>query len=190
MKKSLRYFVLLCLMTLAITACAPKEEDKPEPVKPKIEGTQLIANAGYKEVTLDWTMNADAETYNVYYIADTAGVYSSTNKPSASTLLAGTKITGLISATLTITNLTNGTEYWFAVTAVNQNGESDLSEIVSATPSDPAPPKAPSNVRANAGNTQITVTWDEVVGADQYTLYYSYMDSLLNIDNDQIDDAG
>lgn len=190
MKKSLGYLIISCLIPLVIAACAPKEEDTPEPVKPKIQGTQLIANAGYKEVTLDWTMNADAETYNVYYIADTAGVYSSTNKPSASTLLAGTKITGLISATFTITGLTNGTEYWFAVTAVNKNGESDLSEIASATPSDPAPPKAPSNVRANAGNTEITATWDEVVGADKYKLYYSRMDSLLNIVNEEIDDAG
>lgn len=190
MKKSRGYLIFACLIVLALTACAPKEEDKPQPVKPKIEGTQLIANAGYKEVKLDWTMNAEAETYNIYYIADTADIYNSTNKPSASTMLAGTKITGLISAPRTITGLVNGTEYWFAITVVNDNGESNLSEIVSATPSDPAPPEAPQNVRANAENAQITVTWDEVVGADKYKLYYSRMDSALNIVNEEIDDAG
>jgi hypothetical protein len=190
MKKSLGYLIVSCLIALTLAACAPKEEDKPEPVKPKIEGTQLIANAGTNSVTLDWTMNADAETYNIYYIADESDRYNSTNKPSKSTLLAGTKITGLISATRTITGLTNGTEYWFAITVVNNNGESDLSEIVAATPSDPAPPKAPQNVRANAGNGQITVTWDEVVGADKYKLYYSRMSSYLDIINEEIDDAG
>jgi len=190
MKKSLRHLIFSCLIALALAACAPKEEDKPEPPKPNITGTQLIANAGDRSVTLDWTMCADAETYNIYYIKDEEHRYSINNKPSTSTMLAGTKITGLISAPLVISNLENDVPYWFALTAVNKNGESVPSaDIVTATPSDPPPPKAPENVRANAGDGKITVTWDPVPGADGYNLYEGVLDETLTWYWDEILDV-
>jgi hypothetical protein len=69
-------------------------------------------------------------------------------------------ITGLSpsSTTRSITGLTQGTSYYFQVSAVNVNGEGPKS-----TPSNVttllADPTAPTGVTATAGNQQATVTW-------------------------------
>jgi hypothetical protein len=90
---------------------------------------------------------------------------------------AGHKITGLISAPYTLTGLTNGTTYWFSITGVNSSGESQLEQPTDSIPISPAPPSAPENVRANAGKADVTVTWDNVPGADSYNLHYIKFDS-------------
>jgi len=192
MKKLSVYLIVCGLILAVISACSSSDDDiVVQSVGPKITGTQLIANPGSGKVTLDWTMVKDAETYNIYYIADAQNQYDSNDPPSDDVMRKGTKITGLLSATQEITSLTNGTEYWFAVTAVNSNGESkNLSAKVSATPNDPAPPFAPENVRANGGNAKITVTWDEVTGATSYNIGYGKLDSNLNFTPQDIYDVG
>jgi len=192
MKKLSVYLIVCGLILAVISACSSSDDDiVVQSVGPKITGTQLIANPGSGKVTLDWTMVKDAETYNIYYIADAQNQYDSNDPPSDDVMRKGTKITGLLSATQEITSLTNGTEYWFAVTAVNSNGESkNLSAKVSATPNDPAPPFAPENVRANGGNAKITVTWDEVTGATSYNIGYGKLDSNLNFTPQDITDVG
>jgi len=192
MKKLSVYLIVCGLILAVISACSSSDDDiVVQSVGPKITGTQLIANPGSGKVTLDWTMVKDAETYNIYYIADAQNQYDSNDPPSDDVMRKGTKITGLLSATQEITSLTNGTEYWFAVTAVNSNGESkNLSAKVSATPSDPAPPFAPENVRANGGDAKITVTWDAVTGATSYNIGYGKLDSNLNFTPKDINDVG
>jgi hypothetical protein len=102
---------------------------------------------------------------------------------------AGTKVPGIItSATKTIAGLTNGTTYWFAISAVTSSVESDLSIAISATPSATTIPAAPENVRANAGDAQVTVTWTPVAGVDHYIVYCYTQSGLTlnegtNVDN-------
>ena len=163
MKKLSTYLLLFSLIVFFISACGSKDDtQEAAPLPPSTVGAQLRVDAGDQQATLYWPMVAGADTYNVYYIEDSSSTYSSSNLPSSAVMKAGTKIEGLPSAPCIVTELTNGTTYYFAFTAVSTDGESDLSEIIPATPSAPPPPAAPTNFRANAGDAKITVTWTPV----------------------------
>jgi fibronectin type 3 domain-containing protein len=110
---------------------------------------------------LGWTAVSGATSYNLYY-STTSGV----------TPANGTKISGLTSSSYTQTGLTNGTTYYYVVTAVGTGGESAASNQASATPVAPAP-GAPTNLTATAGNAQVVLGWTGVSGAASYNLYYS-----------------
>ena len=61
---------------------------------------------------------------------------------------------------ITVTGLTNGTAYTFTVTATNAIGTGPASaKSNSVKPVGPLPPKAPTSVKATAGNAQATVTF-------------------------------
>ncbi|MGN1421955.1 MAG: fibronectin type III domain-containing protein, partial [Oscillospiraceae bacterium] len=73
---------------------------------------------------------------------------------------------------ITIENLTNGTTYAFIVVSVTASGlksEYTPDDAVYATPFAPAPEK-PANVKAVAGDGEVTLTWDAVEGATQYVI--------------------
>lgn len=94
--------------------------------------TGLSATAGNSQVVLSWNTISEATSYNLYW-STTSGV-SKTN---------GTKINGATSQ-YTHSSLTNGTTYYYVVTAVNSNAEeSSESSQASATPS-LSPPQPPS----------------------------------------------
>lgn len=84
--------------------------------------TIASATPGDSSVTVGWNAVSGATSYNLYYAAGTT--VSSTS---------GTKVTGVVSPKQ-IVGLTNGTQYAFAVTAVNAAGESGLSNVLTATP--------------------------------------------------------
>jgi len=183
MKKFPAYLILLSLIIISLSACAPKDNTpaiKPPP--PTASDVELRADAGDKQVTLYWPMVAGADTYNIY-----KGPTETFTK-STGTLIA----TGQLSAPYPVTGLTNGTTYYFAFTAVStSNGESDLSEIIPATPQgapDLIPPEFPKNVRANnAGSQTVIVTWtpvphvDGVADIDHYNLYCTWLSGSLSI---------
>lgn len=77
-------------------------------------------NAG--ELVISWAASADAQSYNLYW-ANSAGVTTET----------GTQIAGAASPYMH-TGLTNGTSYYYVVTAVNGNGESGASAEASGVP--------------------------------------------------------
>jgi hypothetical protein len=69
----------------------------------------------------------------------------------------------------TDTGLTNGTKYFYVVSAYNSAGQSANSSEVSATPTAPAtPPAAPANLQATAGNAQVSLSWTASSGATSY----------------------
>jgi fibronectin type 3 domain-containing protein/DNA-binding protein YbaB len=121
--------------------------------------TCVTATPGNAQVTVAWNAAAGATSYNLYY-ATSPGV-----------TISSSKIQGVASPYLH-TGRTNGTRYYYRVSAVNAGGESPLSTEVNAMPQIPAP-GAPTGVTATAGNAQVTVTWTAVSGATSYNLYYA-----------------
>jgi fibronectin type 3 domain-containing protein len=173
MKKLSAYLLLLSLIIIFISACSSGSDTPPvTPSPPSVVGVQLRADAGDGQVTLYWPMVPGADTYNIYMGTSISSLTKINTTPAT-----------LTSAPYTVTGLTNGMKYYFAFTAVStSNGESALSEVISAIPQgdpDPVPPEFPKNVRANAGVSEVTVTWTPVDDAEVYNLYqYSNLNDL------------
>jgi subtilase family serine protease len=113
----------------------------------------LTATAGTSQVALSWSApstdgGSPVTSYKVYRGTSLGG----------ETLLSGSE-TG---TTYTDSAVTNGTPYYYKVTAVNTVGESLASNEVSATPvAPPAPtvPGAPRGLAAAAGDARVTLSW-------------------------------
>jgi len=121
--------------------------------------TGVTVTSGDGQVTVSWTAVSDATSYNIYW------------KNSAGVTTSDTKITGAASP-YQHTGLTNGTPYYYTVTAVNSGGESPLSAEVSATPQ-VALPGVPTSISIMAGIGQNTISWSAVAGASSYNIYWS-----------------
>jgi hypothetical protein len=84
--------------------------------------TGLTATAGDAQVSLNWTASSGATSYNIYRSLTPGGEGATAYK------------TGVTTTSFTDTALTNGTTYYYKVTAVNAAGESGQSSEASATP--------------------------------------------------------
>jgi fibronectin type 3 domain-containing protein len=129
------------------------------------------ATPGNTQVVVTWTVAADATSYNIYY-----GTTSPVTKTNS------TKISGVVTPS-TVSGLTNGTKYYFVVTAVNTAGESDFSSEESATPSASLqPPDSPNGVTVTAGTGKVTLTWNTKLTATSYKIYYKATASISTSD--------
>lgn len=132
------------------------------PAAPK----NLVALSGNGEVTLTWSPNAEND-FHAYYL------YQSTS-PNPITL--ADSILNIGDTTKTITGLTNGTTYYFRLTARDTAGnESAYSNETASTPGDVTAPGAPLLLTAVSGNEQVTVTWKKNTEPDilRYRVYTS-----------------
>jgi fibronectin type 3 domain-containing protein len=117
--------------------------------------TSLQATAGNAQVNLTWTASTSATSYHVKRSTTSGGSYTQVAAPTTTSD--------------TDTGLTNGTTYYYVVSALNGAGESANSSQASATPAAPAmPPPAPSGLQATAGNAQVSLTWTASAGATSY----------------------
>ena len=121
--------------------------------------SNLAATAGNNQVALSWAASSGATSYNVY---------RGTASGNETLLPAGKGVSG---TSYTDTAVTNGTKYFYEVTAVNSVGESGKSNEVSATPAVNSVPAAPSNLAATAGNGQVALSWAASSGATSYNVY-------------------
>jgi fibronectin type 3 domain-containing protein len=130
-------------------------------VTPLAKPQGITVTAGDGQATVAWSPVTGATSYSIYY-ATSAGVTTVTGTPFVNA-----------ATPQVITGLTNGTTYYFVVVAQNGSGSSILSSEKSATPAvTPQPPPNPTGVAAAAGTGQVTVTWNTVIGADSYNVYY------------------
>ena len=117
----------------------------------------LMATAGNAQVSLSWTASNGATLYYVRRSTTSGGPYTQISAPSATSY--------------TDTGLTNGTKYFYVVSAYNSAGQSANSSEVSATPTAPStPPAVPANLQAAAGNAQVSLSWTASSGATSYHL--------------------
>jgi hypothetical protein len=106
-------FLLILLSITLFVFCNPPTVDSPE---------ISSATPGDGEVTIKWTAVTGATSYNIYY-----------KEGTTVTIEDGTKVEDAESPH-TITGLTNGTTYAFGLTAIVDGNETELSEVVTATP--------------------------------------------------------
>jgi fibronectin type 3 domain-containing protein len=125
------------------------------PAAPPAAPTGLHATAGNAQVSLTWTASTGATSYHVKRATTSGGPYTQVSTPTA--------------ASFTDTGLTNGSTYYYVVSALNAAGESANSSQASATPVAPAtPPAAPTGLQATAGNAQVSLSWTASTSATSY----------------------
>jgi len=139
----------------------------------------LTGTSGDGEVALNWKEVGaeDLKEYNVYRSTSSLLEDVSGREPVATSS----------ESAFTDSGLTNGTKYAYAVTAVDNAGnESTPSDAVEKIPdaSDSTAPSAPSGLAGTSGNTEITLSWDEVTAGDlqHYNVYRGTSSSVTEID--------
>jgi predicted phage tail protein len=126
--------------------------------------------AGDGQVTVSWLAPASAGGSG----ATSYGVYESATPAFSGSKLQAT-VRGLGD---TVTSLTNGTRYYFWVTASNGAGASSPSSTVSATPAAPVTaPGAPTGLQAVGGDNHVTLSWSAPAstGGSAVTGYQIYV---------------
>ncbi|MFN7920008.1 MAG: DUF4082 domain-containing protein [Bryobacteraceae bacterium] len=106
-------------------------------------------------MALSWTGAAGASTYNVKRSTANGGPYSTINT-TANTAFNDTSVS-------------NGTTYYYVITASGSPGESANSNQASATPQ-VAAPSAPQGLTATRGNGVVSLAWTNAAGAATYNV--------------------
>jgi fibronectin type 3 domain-containing protein len=110
---------------------------------------------------LSWDAVQDADTYRVYR-GTSSGVDASGSPLD----------TDISSVEYTDESAENGTEYFYAVTAVASEGgesaESDPSSEAKALPF-----AVPSGLEGTSGDSEVALSWDAAAGAETYSVYRS-----------------
>jgi hypothetical protein len=125
--------------------------------------TGVTATAGNAQVAIAWIASTGTTSYHLKRATASAGPFTQISAPT--------------SPAFTDTGLTNGTIYFYVVSALNSAGESANSIAASAKPTAPTQPNpppqsqvppVPTSLVAAAGNTQISLTWAISSGATSY----------------------
>jgi uncharacterized protein (DUF1800 family)/fibronectin type 3 domain-containing protein len=138
----------------------------PPALPPPAVPTGLAATPGNAQVSLLWNAVSGATGYRLFRSTaqGTPGVAVVTNMPATAFVNTG---------------LTNGTTYFYSVAALNANGGSAPSAQVSAKPTAPPVPPAPTGLAAAAGNAEVTLTWAASTGAVSYNVYRGTVSGAL-----------
>ena len=161
---------------LVVTAKNNKNEESVEStelsIKPKttIPGVpnNISIEADKDHLTLSWAAVDNAISYNVY-ASTTPNV---TAKPEL-LVPGGSDITN---TNLIHTGLQNGLMYYYVVTAILSTGESEESAEVGAIPYGLL--AQPTDIQTQEANKQISISWPDVPGAENYHLYMAFENSL------------
>jgi len=151
------YYVVSAYNSYGQSANSAEVSATPMAPPPPAAPAGLEAVAGNMQVSLSWTASTGATSYHVKRSTTNGGPFTQVSAPTA--------------ANFTDAGLTNGTIYYYVVSALNSAGESANSSQASATPAAPGtPPPAPSGLGATAGNAQVSLAWTASAGATSYHL--------------------
>ena len=115
----------------------------------------LSATAGNAQASLTWSPSSGAASYNVKRSTTSGGPY--------------TQVAAVMSPSYTDPSVSNGTTYYYVVTADNSVGESANSAQASVTPdATVATPPVPTGLVATAGNAEVTLAWSASGNATSY----------------------
>jgi len=103
--------------------------------------TGFTATAGDEQISLSWTASSGATSYNVKSSTTSGGPYKTVMNVATTSFVA--------------TGLTNGTTYYFVVSALNFGGESTNSSEANTTPR-----AVVSGLTANVVNSQVLLQWN------------------------------
>lgn len=149
------YYVVSAYNSYGASANSAEVSATPVAPPPPSAPTGLVATAGNAQVMLTWNASTSATSYNVKRSATNGSGYQTVSSPTTNSF--------------TNTGLTNGTTYYYVVTAADSAGESSPSSQASATPMAPAqPPPTPSGLAATGGNAQVNLTWNASSSATSY----------------------
>jgi subtilase family serine protease len=115
----------------------------------------LKAAASGTSVTLSWTADPFATSYNIYQ-ASSSGQEG--NTPSKS---------GVSGTSVTLSALNSGQPYYFEITAVTNFGESVRSNEAQVT----LVPAAPTGISAVGSASAVQLSWNSSAGATSYNVY-------------------
>ncbi|CAM3675551.1 pectate lyase [Marinicrinis lubricantis] len=128
------------------------------PAAPLQIPTGLSAVRGDRQVMLSWNPVEGAVSYNV-------------KRSERDGLDYKVIASGITETTFTDTALSNGSRYYYVVSASNETSASTNSESVTAVPApNNGAPAIPTGIEAAAGDGQVILTWPEVDGATAYNV--------------------
>jgi len=108
----------------------------------------LVATGQDGSVALAWDPAPTATSYNVKRGASASGPFTTIGSPTDPSFLDG--------------NVSNGTTYYYVVSAINAVGEGPGSAVASATPDAPSAPEPPTNLVATPGKKKkIELSWTQ-----------------------------
>ena len=146
------WFIASCVPTLNPT---PNENTNP----PGVPTGVRVTGSTIATVSLQWNAVSGATSYTVYYTLDGSQPGSNNNTDYLSDITAA-------SAVLSQVQCSAGQPIEVAVTASNDNGESNASTMVACST------LVPTNVVVTpADSGKFTVTWSAVAGAASYNVY-------------------
>jgi hypothetical protein len=143
----------------ALTVLTGFTVPQPPPVPPA--PASLFEAPGDGQARLCWDRPAGVLRNSVYQVASAGG---------ASPVLVQKGVGG---GCTMLTGLSNGSTYYYEVTATNDAGESQPSAVVTVTlaPTPVAVPPAPGGLSIFPGNGSVEVCWNRVASAYSYNLY-------------------
>jgi glycosyl hydrolase family 44/fibronectin type III domain protein len=140
-----------------LAACSSMSMSTDAKLPPPAAPTSLQATAGNAQVSLTWTLSTGPTSFNVKRSTTSGGPYAT--------------IASSVAASYTDSGLTNGTTYYYVVSAINSAGESANSPQATAKPSAPqSVPAVPTGLQATAGNSQVSLSWSASSGATRYNV--------------------
>jgi formylglycine-generating enzyme required for sulfatase activity len=190
-KRNVMRFLAVFLSICCLFACSNGGDSPPPPAAAGAAAVKVLppaditADSGKQRVILNWSNVLSATSFTVYW-GTSPGVTKANAKieDAHSPYIMRT----LSDGTTPLTN--DGTPYYFAVATVSGGVESELSAEVSAVPSATPPPTSPVNIRAEAGNGQVRISWDPSSGASTYTVYYKASPHVTKADGIAVPNAG
>jgi hypothetical protein len=139
------YYVVSSINTAGESANSREVSATPAPTAAPAAPTNVVATAGNAQVALTWTASTGATSYHVKRATTSGGPYAQIAAPT--------------SASYTDTAVTNGTTYFYVVSAINSIGEGANSAEVSAIPSVPPPTNFGTWVDVTPSNADLTTAF-------------------------------